>query len=92
MENQIELYHDATVLLLGRDLAELRRFEETLRKRYQEGYQRGWNEAKDRYCVTYHCRVCGGVLEVTSDAEKAVVKRAMREQGWGHSSCVRHHG
>lgn len=88
MENQIQLYHDATALLLEKDLDELKRFDEALRKRYREGYNKGWKEAKRQYCVTYYCSVCGGTLEVTSDKAKEAVKGYMREHGWGHSSCV----
>jgi len=92
MENQIRLYHDATALLLEKDLGELKRFDEALSKRYEAGYARGWTEAKAKYCVTYYCSVCGGMIELDSDNEKAAVKGYMKENGWGHSKCVKRHG
>ncbi len=89
MENQIQLYRDVTSLLIEQDLAVLENLDEQLRTRYQEGYHKGWQEAKARYSVTYFCNVCGGVLEVTSDKEQQAIKQYMREHGWGHSKCVR---
>ena len=89
MENQVQLYRDVTNLLLKQDLAVLENLDIHLRKRYQEGYNKGWQEAKARYSVTYFCSVCGGVLEVTSDKEQQAIKQYMREHGWGHSKCVR---
>lgn len=89
MENQIQLYRDVTNLLLERDLAILENLDKRLRKRYQEGYGKGWQEAKARYCVTYFCSVCGGVLEVISDKEKQAIRQYMREHGWSHGNCVR---
>ena len=89
MENQIQLYHDATILLLEQDLVALENLDKRLQKRYQEGYQKGWQDAKNRYRVIYRCKVCGGPLEVTQDNEKQAVKQYMREHGWGHGDCVR---
>jgi hypothetical protein len=89
MENQIQLYHDATSLLLGQDLAVLKNLDKRLRERYEEGYQKGCQEAKARYCVTYFCSVCGGTVEVTSDKEKQAIRQYMRENGWVHVDCMR---
>lgn len=89
MENQIQLYYDITSLLLDKDLSELKGLDVKLRERYQEGYERGWREAKSKYCVTYRCCKCGGILNVTQDNEKEAIKGYMREHGWGHSSCER---
>ena len=89
MENQIQLYHNLTSSLLEQDLAVIENLDKRLRKRYQEGYHKGWQDAKNLYRVTYFCKVCGGILEVTHDNEKQAVKEYMREHGWGHSKCVR---
>ena len=89
MENQIQLYHDATTLLLEQDLVALENVDKRLHKRYQEGYQKGLQDAKDCYRVIYLCKVCGGLPEVTHDNEKQAVRQYMREHGWGHGDCVR---
>ena len=89
MDNQIQLYRDMTSFLLEQDLAVIQNMDKRLRRRYQQGYDKGWEEARDLYCVTYFCSVCGGLLEVTSDNEKKAVRQYMKEHGWGHSNCVR---
>jgi hypothetical protein len=92
MENQIQLYHDATALLLDKDLGFLKNIDKRLHDRYQEGYGSGWQEAKNRYCVTFYCSVCGGPLEIDSENVKQAVKVYMKEHGWGHSSCIKSNG
>ena len=87
MANQIQIYRDATNLLLEQDLAVMNKLDKRLRKRYEEGYDKGWWQAKARYCVTYFCSVCGGKIEVQSDNEKQAIRQYMREHGWGHSNC-----
>jgi hypothetical protein len=87
VENQIQLYHEATSLLLDKELGFLKNIDRRLRDRYREGYDKGWQEAKDCYCVTYHCSVCGGTIEIVSENAKQAVKVYMKEQGWGHLSC-----
>lgn len=89
MENQIQLYRDTTNLLLEQDLAVMNKLDKRLRKRYEEGYSKGWREAKARYCVTYFCGVCGGMIEVQHDNVKQAIRQYMREHGWGHSNCVK---
>lgn len=92
MENQIQSYRDTTRILLEQDLAVMNTLDKRLRKRYEEGYDKGWREAKARYCVTYFCSVCGGTIEVETDNEKQAIRRYMRERGWGHGNCVKQHG
>lgn len=55
----------------------------------QKAFDRGFEEAKERYCITYPCSVCGKPMEITHDTTKEAVRRYMREHGWRHSSCIR---
>jgi len=80
----------ADVLKVGVGLLEVKvRKEKKIRDQaYEEGRQRGVEEAKDRYAVTYPCRVCGKEIVVTGDHVKRAIKTYMREHGWGHADCV----
>jgi len=52
-------------------------------------YQLGHNAAKREFAVHYKCTVCGGNLTVASAEVKQAIARYMRDNGWGHSACVR---
>lgn len=52
-----------------------------------EARKAGYEEAKNRYAVTYQCNVCGKTLVVTSAAEKAAIAKYMPEHEWGHLEC-----
>lgn len=96
MENQVQLYRRATNILLGKDLAIFEKLDEQLAKREQagreKGYDEGYQEAKDKYCVVYYCSRCFGKLEVTSDDEKKAIKGYMRQHGWRHANCGEYYG
>jgi len=57
----------------------------------QQVWDEAWQDGVDRavavYGVPYPCSICGKEIEVTTDMEKAAIKRYMRENGWGHAEC-----
>ena len=55
----------------------------------KKAYQLGFNAAKRDFAVSYRCSVCGWTLTVNSREEKVAIAGYMREEGWGHSRCVR---
>lgn len=62
--------------------------EEVVRKRgYDEGYKKGYGDARSMYAVGYLCNVCGGVLTVSSEEERKAIKSYMKDHAWGHGSC-----
>ncbi len=58
--------------------------KETKRQGYKEGFEKGYEEAKNRYMVPYPCSVCGEPILITSPKAKEAVSKYMTEQGWGH--------
>lgn len=56
---------------------------------YEKGFEKGYEEAESLYKVTYPCKVCRKMLEVTSAREKEAIKTYMLEHRWGHADCVR---
>lgn len=55
---------------------------------YDEGWEKGVEEACNIFLVVYLCSVCGKEIEVTTDDEKRAIKTYMRQYGWGHADCV----
>jgi len=56
---------------------------------YDDGFEKGYEEAKTLYRVTYPCKVCRKTLVVTSAKEKEAIKRYMLQHGWVHANCVK---
>jgi hypothetical protein len=56
-------------------------------KPIDEARQQGYEEAKNRYMVTYPCNVCGKLISITSPEAKETVSRYMTDCGWGHVEC-----
>lgn len=54
----------------------------------EEGFNEGYEMAEDLYKVTYQCRGCGKIIEVTTKEEKRAIKEYMQQNGWGHKECV----
>ena len=52
-----------------------------------EAWFRGFEDAKEDYCITYQCTGCHKKLEVESSEEKEFCRQALIEAGWGHKSC-----
>jgi len=66
------------------------RVEEELKirkKAYDQGYNKGYAEAKRLYMVTYPCNVCGETIELESAKAKEAASESMQEHGWGDSAC-----
>ena len=54
---------------------------------FQQGYQRGFEEAKERYLVTFQCCVCDKTIEVTSAECKEIAGTCLSKIGAVHVSC-----
>jgi hypothetical protein len=55
---------------------------------YEEGWEKGVEEACNIFLVAYLCSVCGKEIEVTTDDEKRAIKTYMHQYRWGHADCV----
>lgn len=76
---------NADVLKAGVGLLEVKvRQEEEVRL---EGYKKGYEDAKNRFEVTFPCSVCGKMISITNPKAKEAVSRYMTEHGWGHAEC-----
>jgi len=53
----------------------------------EEARQKGYQEAKKIYMITYPCRKCGKPVAITSEQAKKAVSKYMTERGWGHKEC-----
>ena len=80
----------ADILKLGLGKAEprVRKLGEARKQGWDEGYEKGFADARLRYRVIYHCRECGQVMEVTTTEEKQAIDECMRERGWAHKACL----
>ena len=52
-----------------------------------EARQAGYEEAKNRYMVTFPCSVCGEMIPITNLKTKEAVSRYMTEHEWAHAEC-----
>ena len=55
----------------------------------KNAYRKGYDDAKQKYAVTFKCSECGGNIVIESDDVKRAVATYMREHGWHHQSCAR---
>jgi hypothetical protein len=62
--------------------------EEIREQAYEEGWEKGIEEATELYAVPYQCSVCGKEIVVHTQDEKKAIKTYMREHGWGHGDCI----
>lgn len=81
-------FADILKLGLGKLEVRLKKLEEARKQGGDEGYKKGFADAKLRYRVNYRCSVCGQVMEVTSKEEKEAIREYMREKGWAHTECL----
>lgn len=51
------------------------------------GHEEGFQDAKEKYCVTFPCSVCGEEIEIASDKMRQAVRGYMIKHCWGHSAC-----
>ena len=56
-------------------------------KPVDEARQAGYEEARNRYMVTYLCNVCGKPIPIVNPKTKEVASRCMTARGWGHTKC-----
>ena len=52
-----------------------------------EARRAGYEEAKNCYMVTYPCRICRGLMSITSPKSKEAASKYMTEHGWVHTKC-----
>lgn len=57
-------------------------------KSVKKAHQLGYSKARLMYRVIYHCKGCGGTMEIASPEEKEAAARYMRENRWGHTRCL----
>lgn len=81
----------ADVLKVGLGLIEAKiGAEDELKKRaHDEGFQAGYNKAKDRFAVEFVCSVCGESLAITDRDLKLIAAGLLQRNNWGHLECVR---
>jgi predicted CopG family antitoxin len=79
----------ADILKVGLGLFEVkRRDEKTIRQEaYDEGWEKGINDAEALYAVTYRCSNCRKEMVVHTKEEKKAIREYMHEHGWCHGDC-----
>ncbi len=66
--------------------ANTKKIIEAKKQGYDEGYQKGYAEAKLKYKITCTCRICGQDIEVTHPQDRQSVGQSLK--GWAHTECV----
>ncbi len=56
-------------------------------ERYAEGYNKGYEEARQRFAITFRCGACGGQAEVSGDRAKQDIVTIIERRGWRHGRC-----
>ena len=99
MQNQIQLYHDLTAFWLDEEWKtprerqlekqnnKLREEISNLKTQLQQNYQKGYQEARVKYLITYHCRGCNQLIEIIHDNSKRAAREYMEYHRWGHNGC-----
>lgn len=57
------------------------------KKAYDRGYKKGTADAERRYRIQVPCKVCRGLIPITSRNGKETAARLLHEAGWGHLRC-----
>ncbi len=80
---------NADVLAVGVGLVELKtgKEKEIRQKAYDEGWEKGNEEAYDLYAVTYPCYNCKKEITVDSDEEKTALRKFLTANRWHHTDC-----
>ncbi|TFH15583.1 hypothetical protein E4H04_08110 [Candidatus Bathyarchaeota archaeon] len=61
----------------------------TLATRDKTAYAQKFWEAKNIYCITYPCKVCGKPIEITvNSTEIQHIRNYLYKEGWGHFECI----
>lgn len=85
-------FADILKIGLGKQEVQAKKIREARKQGWDEGYTKGYADAKLRYRVIYHCNVCGKEMEVTYENEKKAVNQFMLENRWGHGECHQRQG
>lgn len=78
----------------SRHFKEMNRTTATLKKtadaQVKAEYERGWAAAYKNYAILYPCKICQGMITITSDSEahRAII-RYLQDAGWAHAKCVK---
>jgi hypothetical protein len=78
---------DALKVGLGLIEVKVRAEHEIRQKAYDQGWEKGVEEACNIFMVTYPCSVCGKEMTVSSEEEKKDIRRFMINSGWHHGDC-----
>lgn len=73
----------------GKSLGDILR--EALKKQapsVNQAFTNGYSKGAETYRVTYACSICGKPIVVTTPQERADVASYMKQNGWGHKSCL----
>ena len=62
-------------------------YDEAWQEGHDEGLVEGHSLAEDMFKVTYHCSVCGKLIELETTEEKEAASLHMTEHGWAHGEC-----
>lgn len=55
---------------------------------YEQGYEKGFGDAKEQYSVTFPCCICQETAEVNTNEIKLLVAEFLTKFGVGHEPCV----
>jgi ribosomal protein L44E len=59
-------------------------------KTRQEWYTKGYNEARQKFEITFDCNVCGKPAMISKgDKAHLAINTYLREEGWGHGPCIK---
>lgn len=78
----------------SRHFKEMNRTTATLKKaadaQVKSEFQRGWAAAYKKYAILYPCKVCQGMITITSDSEERIaIIRYLQDHGWVHTKCLK---
>ena len=80
----------ADILKVGMGILEVKTLRESVIR--EKAFSEGYAKAESEFKVTYRCVICGKLMTVTSQKEKAAVNEFMREHRWGHIECHEREG
>jgi flagellar biosynthesis/type III secretory pathway protein FliH len=71
---------------LGKMEARGKKLEGARSEGYNQGYQKGYADAKLKYRITCNCDICGQEIEVIQPSIKQSVRQYLK--GWAHQECL----
>jgi hypothetical protein len=83
---------DGLKVLAGELEVKVKPINEAWQDGFDAGEESGINRAEELYAMRYKCSGCGEEMFVTTDEEKAAIRRFIKEQRWGHRKCLEQRG